>query len=395
MKTQKFRIIITIIVVIALIGGAAALIKKKKAKLAAAPKYGLSPTLVHVATAKKGDLNIDLSYLSVVEPFQAANVSSRAAAAVVAVNVDEGDWIKAGDVVVELDAKDILENIAGLSAQIKQAEAELSANRATVAALKKSASYWNREAKRDMALAKDGAIPEAQADGTVNKADEINGQRDAAARKSTALSQMIRSIERKKDQILAQLDYYTLRSPFDGIITHRLVDPGDMAAPGKPLVTVEDRSRLLLAFDVPQQDLDRVREGLPVAFTIGTKSFHTKISHLYPALTASRMARAEAYINGPEMAGLTSGAYVPLAVQLAHLANVILLPGDCLAGNKNKKPYVYVVENDHISIRSVTVLGDNGNRVAIEGVNPDDKVVINTFLGWATLADGMPVEAAK
>ncbi len=395
MKSRKFRIIMTIIVIVALIAGAGALIKKKKAKLATAPKYGLSPTLVHVATAKNGNLDIQLSYLSVVEPFNTANVSSRVAASVVTVAVDEGDMVKAGDILLNLDAKDIYENIASLSAQVKQAEAELAANQATVAALEKSASYWKREAKRDTALAKDGAIPEAQAEGTVNKADEITGQYDAARRKSTALSETIRSIKRKKAQLQAQLDYYKLRSPFDGVVTSRLVDPGDLASPGRPLITVEDRSRLMLAFDVPQQDLDRMHEGLPVVFTVSGKSLQKKISRLYPALTASRMARAEAYIDGSDMAGLTSGAYVPVTVRLAQLTNVTLLPAECLVFNQGKKPYAYLVKNGHIEVRPVTVLGDNGTVTAIQGVKAGEQAVVNTFLGWANLAQGMPVEVAK
>jgi len=395
MKSRKFRIILTIIVIIVLIAGGAALIKKKKAELAKAPKYGLSPTLVHVAEAKKGDLDINLTYLSVVEAFNTANVSSRVAAKVVTVAVDEGDMVKAGDILLKLDAKDIYENIASLSAQVKQAEAELAANQATVAALEKSASYWKREARRDTALAKDGAIPEAQAEGTVNKADEIEGQYNAARRKSTALSETIRSIKRKKAQLQAQLDYYKLRSPFDGVVTRRLVDPGDLASPGRPLITVEDRSRLMLAFDVPQQDLDRIHEGLPVAFTISGKSLQKKISHLYPALTAARMARAEVYVEGPDMAGLTIGSYVPITVRLTRLANVTLLPADCLVTNQGKKPYVYLVKNGHIRIRPVTVLGDNGKVAAIQGVKAGEQAVINTFLGWANLAAGMPVEVAK
>lgn len=395
MKSRKSRIIITIIVIVVLIGGAAALIKKKKAKLARAPKYGLAPTVVHVATAKHGNLDINLSYLSVVEPFNTANVSSRDAASVVTVAVDEGDMVKAGDIMLELDAKDILENIASLSAQVKQAEAELAANQATVAALEKSTAYWEREAKRDNTLAKDGAIPEAQAEGTANKADEISGQHDAARRKSTALSETIRSIKRKKAQLQAQLDYYKLQSPFDGVVTRRLVDPGDLASPGKPLITVEDRSRLMLAFDVPQQDLDRIHEGLPVAFTIAGKSLQAKLSHLYPALTAARMVRAEVYIDGPDRTGVTIGAYVPVIVRLSQFTNVTLVPADCLVNNQGKKPYVYVVKNGHVTVRPVTVLGDNGKLNAIEGVKAGEQAVINTFLGWANLAQGMPVEVTK
>ena len=395
MKTQKFRIIITIIVVIALIGGAAALIRKKKAKLATAPKYGVSPTLVHVASAQKGDLDIRLSYLSVVEPFQTANVSSRASASVTAVNVDEGDLVKRGDVLATLDAKDIHADIDGVSAQIEQARADMAGVSATVTALKKSVSYWEREAKRDMALAKDGAIAEAQAEGTVNKADEVSGQLDAAYQKQKALSHTIQSLQQKKAQLAAQLNYFTLTAPFDGMVSRRLVDPGDLAAPGKPLITVEDRRRLLLVFDVPQQDLDRVHEGLPVVWQLNEKKYTSSLTHTYPSLTAARMIRAEVNIEGPDMADLTIGAYIPVTVRVNTLKDVVIVPVDCVVKSSVKTPYVFQVKNGHIAVRQITVLGENGKQAAVQGVNPDDALVINTFLGWAMLADGMPVEVSK
>ena len=395
MKTQKFRIIITIIVVIALIGGAAALIMKKKAKLDKAPKYGVSPTLVHVASARKGDLDITLSYLSVAEPFQTANVSSRASASVTAVNVDEGDLVKRGDILAILDAKDISADIEAVSAQIEQARADMAGVSATVTALEKSAGFWKREAKRDTTLAADGAIPEAQAEATVNKADEIYGQLDAAHEKHNAVSHIIRSLLQKKEQLTAQLDYFTLTAPFDGMVSRRLVDTGDLAAPGKPLITVEDRSRLLLAFDVPQQDLDRVHEGLPVEWQYNGEPHSAVLTHIYPSLTGARMVRAEVLIDGNEKSALTIGAYIPVTVRVKTLKDAVIVPADCVVKSQGKTPYVFQVKNGHITVRQITVFGENGKQAAVQGVNPDDALVINTFLGWAVLADGMPVEVSQ
>ncbi|MBW2320731.1 MAG: efflux RND transporter periplasmic adaptor subunit [Deltaproteobacteria bacterium] len=395
MKNKKFQLLLTIFIIIMLIGGAATLIKKKRAKLAKAPKYGLSPTIVHVANAKKGSLDIHINYVSVVKPFRKADISSRAAASVVEVNVDEGDIVKAGDLLVKLDAKDIYADIDAVSSQIDQAKAELSANKATVTALEKSASYWDRETKRDENLAKNGAIPESQAEGTANKADDIRGQRDASRKKTTALLRMVQSLEHKKAQLNAQLDYYKLLSPLSGVVTRRLVDPGDLAFPNKHLITVEDRNRLMLVFDVPQQDLDRVHEGLPVEYHIAEKNRRAKLSHLYPALADSRMVRAEVYLDDEEKTGLTTGAYIPLTVRISKLENTILVPMACLISPPDTKPYVYVVKNGRIKILQVKVLGNNGKYAAVDGIKPDEKVVINTFLGWAQLSDGMPVEVAK
>ncbi|MBW2108047.1 MAG: efflux RND transporter periplasmic adaptor subunit [Deltaproteobacteria bacterium] len=395
MKNKKVQLLLTLVVVVAIIGGAAALIANKRSKVAKAPRYGLAPTPVHVAVATRGDLEKRLSYLAVVEPYQKANVASRIAATVTAVRVDEGRRVKKGGVLARLDSKDIQEDIAAMSAQIEQAKADLRANNATLGALEKSAVYWQREAQRDGVLARDGAIAESQAEASANKADEIRGQRDATRQKATAVLQIIKSLERKKARLEAQLPYYTLRSPFDGVVTHRLVDPGDLAVPGKVLIIVEDRSRLILAFDVPQQDLQGVREGLPVRYDAGGKGFEAKLSHLYPALDASRMARAEVYLDGVDTTGLTIGSYMPVTVQVAQMKGVTLVPAACLIASSDTSPYVYIVSNKHIAIRPVKVLGRDGRRVAIDGVKPGEAAVMNTFLGWAQLAEGMPVEVVE
>lgn len=395
MKNKKMRLVFILIIVIAIIGGAAALIANKRSKLAKAPRYGLAATPVHVAVATKGDLEETLSYLAVVEPFQKANVSSRIAATVTAVFVDEGKRVDTGAVLARLDSKDIQENIGAMSAQIEQTKADLSASNATLRALEKSAVYWQREAQRDSALARDGAIPESQAEASTNKADEIGGQRDAIRQKGNALSQTIKSLKHKKAQLEAQLQYYTLRSPFDGVVTRRLVDPGDLAVAGKVLITVEDRGRLMLAFDVPQQDLQSIHKDLPVSYRAGGKGYQTKLSHLYPALDASRMVRAEVYVSGVDAVGLTIGSYVPVTVQVAGLKGVTLVPADCLIASSDTSPYVYIVSNKRIAIRPVKVLGRDGWRVAIDGVKPEEAIVINTFLGWAQLAEGMPVEVVE
>ena len=395
MKNKKFQLLLVVILIIILVGSALFLIKRKKNKLAKAPKYGLSPTIVHVAGAKKGSLDININYVSVVEPFRKADISSRTSASVSAVNVEEGDIVKAGDVLIKLDAKDVNANIDAVSAEIDQAKAELSANRATEGALNKSVAYWNTEAKRDHALAQDGAIPESQAEGTANKADDIKGQRDAAHRKSTAIGRSIQSLMHKKDQLKAQLKYYTLQSPSAGLVTRRLVDPGDLASPNKVLVTVEDRNRLMLAFDVPQQDLDRIHQGLPVEYHAAKNNRQAEISHLYPALADSRMIRAEVYLDGAAKAGLTTGAYVPLTVRITKIKDTVLIPMACLVSPPNAEPYVYLVKNGHIKVQSVKIKGNNGRYAAVAGIEPNDKVVINTFLGWAQLAEGMPVEEVK
>jgi RND family efflux transporter MFP subunit len=243
----------------------------------------------------------------------------------------------------------------------------------SVASLSKTYAYWEREALRDNTLAEKGAIPGSQAEGTSDKANEVKGRLAVAE---------------------TQLSYYTIRSPSDGIVSRRMVDPGDIAVPGKTLMVIEERSHLKLGFDIPQQDLQQVREGLEVIYSVAGKERTAVLSHLFPSLDAARMLRAEVLLEGTA-AGLSSGAYVPLQVMLGNSKNVTLVPAASLVESPDRNPHVFIVQNGHLVARPVTILGTSNDDVAVEGVQADEQVVLSTFLGWAQLASGQMVEAVK
>jgi RND family efflux transporter MFP subunit len=353
MVKKSFRILIMVVAVAVVAGGGFALVKHKKQTLAQAPKFGMQPTPVRVASARRGDLRETRDYLAVVEPIRSVNVSARLTANVEKVSVDENEPVKVGDILVVLDSREIAESITSLA---------------------NTYAYWEREAQRDNTLAEKGAIPGAQAEGTSDKANEIKG------RLATAKT---------------QLSYCTIRSPFDGIVSQRMVDPGDMAVPGKTLMVVEDRSSLKLSFDVPQQDLPQVREGLRALYSVAGKERTAALSHLFPSLNASRMLRAEVYLDGADAAGLSSGAYVPLQVVLGNSKNVTLIPAASLVESPGRNPHVFIVQDGHLAARPVSVLGSSGDEVAVEGVQAGEQVVLSTFLGWAQLASGRKVEVMK
>lgn len=395
MVSKTIRILI-VLVAVAFIGvGGVLLVRHKRQVLAAAPKYGTQPTPVRVASAHRGLLQESREYLAVVEPIRVANVSARLTSTVERVLHDENEVVDAGDVLVTLDGRQIEDSIAAAKAQVAAAEADLASNQATVESLERTNSFWQREAQRDRTLAEKGDIPGAQAEGTIDKADEARGKLEAARQKSAAIESLIEALKRKQAELETTLGYCTIRSPFDGLIAHRTVDPGDMAAPGKSLMVVEDRSRLKLSFDVPQQDLPQIREGLPVEFVVAGKKRTATVSHMFPSLSAARMLRAEVYVEGVSMDGLSSGAYVPLRVILGDVKDVTLIPATSVVEAPDRESHVFVVTDGHLDARPVNILGSSGSDVAVDGIDEGEQVVLSTFLGWAQLSSGLKVEAMK
>ncbi len=394
MKTLTKKIISIIIVACLIIFGVL-LIKHKKHKLASADKYGLKPVPVWITKAKLGNIASKIDYLAIVEPIRIADISARVTATVEKVLYDEGDSVKANEPLIILDSREIEYEIASVQANIAKVNAELAANQAIVKSIKDSVEYWKREAKRDKILADKGDIPASRAEATADKFNEFTGKLNSAINNSRALKHLIVSLKKKQLQLNTRLSYCKITSPYNGIVTRRFVDPGDLAIVGKNLMIVEDRSQLKLGFDIPQRDIVKVREGLTVIFDINGHKRKAKLSHLYPSLDKAKMIRAEVFLTKAQSKGLICGQYLSISVIADELKNVITLPATCLIEGPDRMKYVFIVQNNVLIPRKVKVLASTEKLIAVEGINPNVQVATNTFLGWATLSSGKKVEIEK
>lgn len=389
------RWLVVLMVVGVLVAGGLALVKRKQRALANAPKFGQRPVPVRVVTGRRSDLPVRLSYLGVVEPLRLANVSARLTATVEKVLVDEGDKVKPGDLLVVLDDREILDDIASVAAQIAQAEADLAGNQATTESLKHSLAYWRRQAARDAQLAEKKDIPAADAETTADKVNEFAGRLQAGKQKSDAIGHLIQSLRKKQSQLQTTADYCRITSPYEGMVSKRDVDPGDLAAPGKTLLVVEDRSRMKIALNVPQSDVSRMKPGLPVVIETKSGQRSAAVTEVFPSLNQARMLRVEIDLSGEQTDGLSCGQYVPTAITLDTLKGVVLLPGSCLIERPQGGTYVFEVSDGRLMPQAVKVLSASGDDVAVSGIEPGTAVVTNTFLGWARLSAGLRVEVLK
>jgi len=387
----RFALLIGVLVVIFLLGRG--LMARKRKALAQSPKFELAAARVQVASAYLGDLDEGHDYLAVTEPIRTASISARITAAIEQVPVQEGVTVAEGEVLVTLDGRQFQDGLATLEAQVAQSEAELSANQANVLTLIASSAYWEREWERDRKLADSGTIPRSQAEATAEKANQARGMLASTQQKSLALGQQVRALQRKADELRTTLSYCSISSPFAAVVTAKQVDPGDLAAPGKTLLVVEDRSSVKLAFDVPQNDLPIFQVGLAASFRVGGDTRKAIVSRVYPSLSRARMVRAEIILAGTETQGLPLGAYVNVSVVFHRCEQVTIIPVDALITSSLETTHVFVLHDGVLNTRAVTVLGKACEMAAVEGVAPGEQVVVNSFLGWARLSDGMQVEA--
>jgi len=107
------------------------------------------------------------------------------------------------------------------------------------------------------------------------------------------------------------------------------------------------------------------------------------------------MLRAEVFLSGDQIDGLTCGQYLTASVLLNEIKDAVILPASCLLEGPKHFQYVFVVKNGVLTHCKVEVLASTEDMTAVEGIEAGRQVVTNTFLGWTTLSAGKKVEVIQ
>jgi RND family efflux transporter MFP subunit len=259
-----------------------------------------------------------------------------------------GQAVKAGQLVAHLDAAEIKARLEQAQASLQQAE---------------------RDWKRTSALFDQQAATRSDYDAT--------GSRHEVAKAAVAEAQ-------------AMMGYVEVLAPFDGVVTKKWADVGDLASPGKPLIDIEDPSMLQLEADVPEAIASRIQPNSRLAIRVDSLKgeLDGTVREIAPtADPASRTLRVK--LDLPRTAGLMSGQFARLVVPVGQSSSVrVPVSAVVLRGQLE---ILFVVANQRAQLRLVKTGRRIGDEVEVlAGLDAGESVVVG---GAALLADGQPVEA--
>ncbi len=337
---------------------------------------------------------------------------------VAAVLVKEGDRVRAGQVVVRLEAEE-------LKAQVRQAEAGLAAAEARLhmvqqgarpqeraqvesAVAQAKANYDTAQANYDrmQMLFTVGAISQAQLDAARLQRDVARSQYESAQQQLSLVQAGARpeEIELARAQVAQaqaavaftrlQLGNATIAAPISGTVTHRLVDPGDLASafPGQgALLTVAQIDTVEVSLSVSETDLARVRSGQPAAIRVDT----------YPGTVFSGTVREVGQAADPRTRTFTvkvvvanaghvlrPGMFARGEITSVRHPRALVIPRDAVV-SENGGDSVFVVVDGKARARRVQLGLVSGPIVEVlSGVTAGENVVV---VGQSGLIDGTAV----
>ncbi len=315
---------------------------------AGAAAGGGAPVQVITAAAQRRTINIDIEAIGTANANEAVSVTSKTSNIVTAIHFSDGQAVKAGDVLVELDRE--------------QMTAELAA---TTAAFEESRSQFNRA--REMLQTQ--AVSKAQYE-QLEATMKANEARVAAAR--------------------SRLSDTYIRAPFSGRVGLRRVSLGTLISPGTVVTTLDDTSSIKVDFSVPDLYVGELRAGQAVSarttaypgrrFTGRVVSVDSRVDPITRSVTVRGVVP-----NGD--AALKPGMFLTVDLsQDRHPA--VVIPEEALVPEQARQ-FVYVIEGEAVAKREVSLGRREPGFVEItNGIETGERVVIE---GTLKLRDGAAI----
>jgi RND family efflux transporter MFP subunit len=302
--------------------------------------------------------------------FAVADIFARASGYIEKREVDIGDRVKKGQLLVQIVAPE-------LDHQIAQAEATLKQLEATVRQAQANRDLAQVTWDRDSGLVQKGWVTPQQGD-----TDRLTLQAREAA---VGVAQANVASQRAQLKVLyQQKDYQSVVAPFDGVITQRNVDVGTLvqadATTGTFMFTIMQANVIRAQVYVPQDQAYGLAPGVDAVVRVPEipgLTFPGKVTRIADALQpGTRTLLTEVDIPNPDGA-LSPGMYCTIELHIPRKTPSLLVPADAVIFNSGGLQ-VAVVKNGVAHIRKISVARDLGTEIEVrDGVNPGDQVILN------------------
>ncbi|MDP1698236.1 MAG: efflux RND transporter periplasmic adaptor subunit [Xanthomonadaceae bacterium] len=351
---NSFRHLILVAVIaatsllVACSGGA----KVDAAKAENADKEADTAIPVEIARAARRPMSASYAATASLKAVREAQVVSMTSGVLLKLMAEEGDTVKAGDVLARLDPDRKGLALAQSEAQLKKLESEY----------KRSLELFERQ------------LVSADAHGKIRS--DLDVQRAAV--------QIAR----------LELSYTSITAPISGVIAQRMVKVGNLIQPNTPMFTVVDSSSLEAVLNVPEREFSTMRAGLPVTMQVDAlpgRTFAGRVDRVSPVIDAgSGTFRVTAAFDGVRQ--LQPGMFGRIELVYDQRADALSIPRDALIEGDGETAVFVLRENK--AVRTPVQVGFiNGAYAEIrEGLVEGDGVVT---VGKVTLRDGATVEVVN
>jgi len=310
---------------------------------------------VEVTEVSRANLRKVISLTGNIEPWKVVNVVPDIGGKIAKIYVKEGDRVKKGQLLAELDTEAARLQLAQAKAALEMAQASF------------------KDAKRNMErmerLRQEKAVSEQQYE-KMRLAYDV------------ALAQLNQA-QKALDLVQHQIKVSLMKAPFSGVITGKYINEGETINPmmpgGRGVITLMDISRVKCKVNITERNLKEVRVGQKVLLTVDSYPGHIFIGKVYvinhAADPLTRSFEVQVAVPNPDLQ-LKPGMFARIKIVVEERENVISIPVDAVL-EEGSNYYVYVVENQKAIKRKVKLGLEERELIEVQdGLRVGEKIVV-------------------
>ena len=315
----------------------------------------MDPIAVKVSNLQTDNDNPFVTASGKIEAINSANLSTRMMGYVNKIYVKVGDKVRKGQLLISINNADL---------QAKRAQVNANITKATAAF-----NIAEKDYNRFKNLYKENSASQKEM-------DDMTAHYEMSKAGLEAANQM-------KNEIDAQFAYVDIRSPFNGIITNKFIEVGDMANPGIPLIAVESPKSFKVTAMVPESDISQIKSGTKVK--VHVKSINKMLPGNVTEVSTSAKNTGGQYLvkivldktNDRILSGMFSTVQFPVEKN-ENTTSIILIPSNAIIKNGGLKGVYTVSEQNTALLRWLRLGKTYGDKVEVlSGLNADEKYIIS------------------
>ncbi len=228
--------------------------------------------VAEAAAVLKEDLNERISYVGTLYPKDTMQAAAAIPAEILEIYMDEGDYVRKGQVMAKLEDENIIAAINTLQAKIDTVEFNL--------------AYLKEEEKKYGILYENNAIAKTVYDKVYHESGMVEMQ--------------LKELYAQKDELSVKLKDTVITAPMSGVVRELNCNPGDLAVTGKPVAIIDDISELIIKVNLSESDLNELMVGTPVQLEAagGGDKIAAKVTKVLPGINpATRIGEVEIKIK--------------------------------------------------------------------------------------------------
>lgn len=375
--------VIAVVVLFALVGGGVVLVKKKREQLAAEPPPASLPVVVGERVLQTGPVSLSQRTVADVLALRDTVLASRLTAYVSELPLYEGERFRKGALLAKLDVSQAEAEMQRADATLAQTRLQESTLAAELAAAESTLKAEQERTQRLQALYKIQGVSLEQLQVAEAALAGVKARHAAASAAMLNFQALLKASNAAREAARENLRYAVLSAPFDGVVSQRLAQPGDLATPGKPLLKVFDSGAgVRLLVNVPE----RLQ---PVALSIGEQRLKLQA---WPEAGPQGLRRFEARSNA---ASLLPGSRVEAKVVVFQSDKALFLPRNCLLNDNGADAAVVTVQDGKAAVRKLALAASGEEGAAtLDTALDGQKLACASPDILARLAAGAPFQSA-